>query len=409
MSFMPMDPSNPLYRLLNPGMPAGGIGGGMGGFGGLFGRGPSWLGNGAEMGQQPRAGLRGLLQDPNLGLALLANSGPSAQPRSFGQIFGQSALQAKQIAQDQEDADFKRKYMEAQMGAMGRDRQGKPIIVAGPDGKPVYVPEDQAVGKSPYLTAQDGVGDYQPGDYTTESWAQYVKTKDPGVLQRYTTPRQEFSPSFQNVFRTNPDGSTQQGTFNTRTGEYNWTGSLVPAGTKSRVDASGTAQGKVEGDRVAKSGRAYDTFKVGVGSLDKAMENTWTGPVMGRLPAVTAEQQIAEGAEANMAPILKNLFRDSGEGTFTEGDQALLLKMAPTRKDLPEARKAKIEMIDAIVKAKLGIADQAQQPSSGVPSAATGGASGASAPAKISGDADYNALPSGAEFIGPDGKRRRKP
>lgn len=112
MSFMPMDPTNPLFRLLNPGM------GGQGGYGGLFGRGPSWLPQGAEMGQQPKQGLRGLLGDPNLGLALLANSGPSAQPRSFGQIFGQSALQAKQIAQDQQDAEFKRKYMEAQMGAM---------------------------------------------------------------------------------------------------------------------------------------------------------------------------------------------------------------------------------------------------------------------------------------------------
>ncbi len=33
----------------------------------------------------------------------------------------------------------------------------------------------------------------------------------------------------------------------------------------------------------------------------------------------------------------------------------------------------------------------------------------ANAPTKITGDADYNALPSGATFIGPDGKTRRKP
>jgi len=30
-------------------------------------------------------------------------------------------------------------------------------------------------------------------------------------------------------------------------------------------------------------------------------------------------------------------------------------------------------------------------------------------PVKIAGDADYNKLPSGALFIGPDGKQRRKP
>lgn len=34
---------------------------------------------------------------------------------------------------------------------------------------------------------------------------------------------------------------------------------------------------------------------------------------------------------------------------------------------------------------------------------------GAQQPATVANDADYNALPSGAEFVGPDGKRRRKP
>ena len=42
-------------------------------------------------------------------------------------------------------------------------------------------------------------------------------------------------------------------------------------------------------------------------------------------------------------------------------------------------------------------------PAAGAPKSPT------SAPVKISGDADYAALPSGAEFIAPDGTRRRKP
>lgn len=47
-----------------------------------------------------------------------------------------------------------------------------------------------------------------------------------------------------------------------------------------------------------------------------------------------------------------------------------------------------------------------------VPGLSSGGGSrapAATAPQRIAGDADYNALPSGTEFIGPDGKRRRKP
>jgi hypothetical protein len=54
-----------------------------------------------------------------------------------------------------------------------------------------------------------------------------------------------------------------------------------------------------------------------------------------------------------MAPILKQLFRGAGEGTFTNQDQELLIAMLPTRKDTPEARIIKVQNIDAIVRAKL--------------------------------------------------------
>jgi hypothetical protein len=44
-----------------------------------------------------------------------------------------------------------------------------------------------------------------------------------------------------------------------------------------------------------------------------------------------------------------------------------------------------------------------------VKSAARGGEEASKGAKKISSDADYNALPSGAEFIAPDGSHRRKP
>lgn len=230
-----------------------------------------------------------------------------------------------------------------------------------------FTPEQMAQARQhKYLpapeSAQDNVGDYQPGNYTTASWSKFMKSGNPDDLERYITPRQEFSPSFQNVTRTRPDGSTEQGTFNTRTGEYNWSGQVVPAGQKARVEAAGRAEGDIAGTRAAKSPVAYATYQAGIKSLEEAMSGTSTGPVAGRIPAITANQQIAEGAEATMAPVLKQLFRDAGEGTFTDADQAMLMKMVPTRKDHPEARKAKIEMIDGIVRAKLGVADGKSRP-----------------------------------------------
>lgn len=94
----------------------------------------------------------------------------------------------------------------------------------------------------------------------------------------------------------------------------------------------------------------YETARDG---LLAGLKGTTAGPVMGRIPAVTKGQQVAEGGVAAMAPVLKQLFRVSGEGVFTDRDQALLIEMIPTRKDHPEAAAAKISNIDNIVRAKL--------------------------------------------------------
>lgn len=98
--------------------------------------------------------------------------------------------------------------------------------------------------------------------------------------------------------------------------------------------------------------KLYETARDGMIS---GLESSDTGPIAGRLPAFTAAQQVAEGGVAAMAPVLKQLFRVSGEGVFTDRDQALLLDMVPTRRDRPEARQQKIQNIDNIVRAKLRI------------------------------------------------------
>ena len=108
---------------------------------------------------------------------------------------------------------------------------------------------------------------------------------------------------------------------------------------------------------------ALQVYETAMSGLTEALGGTITGPVAGWLPALTANQQIADGAVAAMAPVLKQLFRASGEGQFTDKDQELLLAMVATRKDSPEARVAKLGNIDAIVRAKLGgLQQSAAQP-----------------------------------------------
>lgn len=101
------------------------------------------------------------------------------------------------------------------------------------------------------------------------------------------------------------------------------------------------------------SALALGVYETAVGSLANALENTETGAFVGFLPAITENQQIAQGAVAAMAPILKQIFRGAGEGTFTDSDQKILLQMIPTRSTLPAARISQLSSIDAIVRAKL--------------------------------------------------------
>jgi hypothetical protein len=104
--------------------------------------------------------------------------------------------------------------------------------------------------------------------------------------------------------------------------------------------------------------QTWNTYTEAKKGLLAGLEGTETGPMVGRVPAVTTGQQVAEGAISAMAPVLKQIFRVSGEGTFTDRDQALLLEMVPTRKDSPEARALKVENIDNIIRAKLGMTNE---------------------------------------------------
>lgn len=100
---------------------------------------------------------------------------------------------------------------------------------------------------------------------------------------------------------------------------------------------------------------AMDVYEKAKQGLLSGLQETVTGPLIGKFPAITSKQQTAQGGVAAMAPVLKQLFRAAGEGVFTDRDQQLLIEMIPTRETNPEARRAMIENIDAIVRAKLGL------------------------------------------------------
>lgn len=122
--------------------------------------------------------------------------------------------------------------------------------------------------------------------------------------------------------------------------------------------ASGESQVKAQAEQAATNrtnSTAAKVYDEGMGGAIRALAGSSTGPIVGRLPALTSDQQIAEGGISAMAPVLKQMFRVAGEGTFTDKDQDLLMAMLPTRKDSPEAREAKAANVDNIVRAKLNM------------------------------------------------------
>lgn len=127
-----------------------------------------------------------------------------------------------------------------------------------------------------------------------------------------------------------------------------------PEITKATDTAANEADATAKAKAVAqKNANALATYEAGIKSVSESLGNTSTGPFVGKAPAMTANQQIADGSLAAMAPVLKGLFREAGEGTFTKEDQQILMDMLPTRKDLPAARTAKLKNVGTLIKTKL--------------------------------------------------------
>ena len=108
---------------------------------------------------------------------------------------------------------------------------------------------------------------------------------------------------------------------------------------------------------------------------------------------------------SGLAPLAKQAFRTPGEGASSDRDVQLFLNMLPNRVGTDAGNVQKYRqlgaMIDDKIRGKQGLIGQ--RPSgNNAPKAARG-------PVRISGDADYDRLPSGAVFIAPDGSTRRKP
>lgn len=212
-------------------------------------------------------------------------------------------------------------------------------------------------------------------------------------------------------------------------------------GKERQVVGEGLGQQYLE---TQKAGRAA------MGTLNRLdrMDQLLTGMTTGKLtPAITDVQAVGEAlgikvdptlpakqaftALANeMALQLRNPSGGAGmPGSLSDKDLAFLKSMTPSLSQTPEGNRLIIDSARQVAKRDQQVAKMARdyRKANGsldegfyetvqnyadahplfagktVPGAA------ASGPSRITNDADYNALPSGSTFIGPDGKQRKKP
>ena len=315
------------------------------------------------LGQNYQTPMQGGLLGAAQAVAPLA--GYTSRPVSMGQVIGAAgggAMRGQQQAQMQnmmmgsnvQQMQQGKAQMEAAKVAAGLAAKDRAYYKGVP--KEVFL-ENMKAGKNPF-----------GGGTTGKMWEYYsAGASNPyydKAVAYLSKPHYIQTPmgTIQQPAAINADGSLisglQQGgsTGTTATPNTPSTTGGSPIVPGSSPTALATAKEKFASKQeMKKNQRSYDTFSIGVKQLTDALAGTDTGPVVGRFPALTTAQQSADGAIAAMAPVLKTLFREAGEGTFTEADQKILMDMLPNRSDYPETITNKVAMVNALVMSKLGI------------------------------------------------------
>lgn len=120
---------------------------------------------------------------------------------------------------------------------------------------------------------------------------------------------------------------------------------VTPPGSKAGAETAG---------KEAERATNLAVWDFALNNLEESLLGTSTGFFAGLLPGITASQQKADQAIARMGPVLKQIFRQAGEGAFTDKDQEQLERMIPDRGTAPELIADAIRNINNLVRLKLG-------------------------------------------------------
>ncbi|MDH2239066.1 hypothetical protein N5K27_22415 [Pigmentiphaga sp. GD03639] len=192
------------------------------------------------------------------------------------------------------------------------------------------------------------------------------------------------------------------------------TGTAQPVTGQDGQQIRGRTPGQLTGAQLENARAKLQTVAVlrqQIENLKSQRENLGIaseGLVAGRNPLSEAGRNY-DAALSALQTTVRQLTRTPGEGAMSDYESRLAMAQLPSRADFASARDLKIQQLE-------DLADTIERGYSGLVGSSGGSRAAAAAPAQpsrqpplVSSDAEYNALPSGAVFIDPNGQQRRKP
>lgn len=178
----------------------------------------------------------------------------------------------------------------------------------------------------------------------------------------------------------------------------------------------GSAVGTYQGDPTEYSGVSAFTPSSMAQSVGRAWGNVsslWAGGPSGSNPREVRDA--ITGSQNTLSSVLKPLIRKPGEGAWTDADQKRLdtivgnLTQARTVEQYNRELENVRQRINSNFNLQLPPIPGVTPKPNATPGAQTQAQPATAPAARITNDAEYNALPSGTRFTGPDGKLRIKP
>lgn len=336
-------------------------------------------------------GLRGILASPStndFALALLANSGYSNRRRGLGEIIGTSMMQSRAMAAEAAQQKLREQYMQAQIAAMQQKQEPRSEeleMVLGEDGRPVFVPRSQAVGKSPFIQERGTAStpatlqeyalaqsqgydrsfmDYQRdmANMTRALPAAPAPTESPAAVREYEffiglpEDKQKRYLALKRAQQVENIGGVP-----TIVGAA---GDTTPLSTPDaeaearRKAAAATAQGTADVDGAGKRGAARSMDYV-IQQFRAQIPRTPQGGPMGALGMIGSVTQSQEARRFNnlreqLSTELRTVFRIPGEGTLSDREQAQYGVQLPDVKNSAGTNEAILQDVQARVAARLG-------------------------------------------------------